>query len=369
MDSLVKEIASIAKFGTFKIDNWVFQLHYIATCLMLFGFSILVTSTQFFGEPINCMGSTKYDDGIPEKVLNNYCWIHCTFTLPKAYGKTAPWDVVQPGIDTTTENDVQVYHAYYQWVCFFFALQGIFFYFPRFIWKSVEQDHSDNVLLGLDNPIQDGDYAVRVLARYLKETSNRHTFKAVMYFLCEALNFVNVVGQIFFTDKFLGHEFTTYGTEVIEFAETDQSNRTDPMIQVFPRVTKCSFRQFGVGGSVQKHDALCILPINIMNEKLFIFLWFWFVLLAIVSGLNLIYRSFFIFPWFRCRRLAIGLSKKSGDKIKEIIDRPQFTIGDYFLLLILKKNLASLNFDSLLDKLSKILVLKSEDGDDGKQLV
>ena len=30
----------------------------------------------------------------------------------------------------------------------------------------------------------------------------------------------------------------------------------------------------------QKHDALCMLPINVVNEKIYVFLWFWLLLLA-----------------------------------------------------------------------------------------
>lgn len=46
-------------------------------------------------------------------------------------------------------------------------------------------------------------------------------------------------------------------------------------IEVFPRVTKCTFHKFGASGTIQKHDALCVLALNILNEKIFIFLWFW----------------------------------------------------------------------------------------------
>ena len=49
------------------------------------------------------------------------------------------------------------------------------------------------------------------------------------------------------------------------------------MIYIFPRMTKCTFHKFGASGEVEKHDALCILPLNIVNEKIYIFLWFWSV--------------------------------------------------------------------------------------------
>jgi hypothetical protein len=44
-------------------------------------------------------------------------------------------------------------------------------------------------------------------------------------------------------------------------------------------------------GTIQKHDALCILALNILNEKIFIFLWFWFIFLSVLSGLALLYST------------------------------------------------------------------------------
>lgn len=94
---------------------------------------------------------------------------------------------------------------------------------------------------------------------------------------------------MFLIDSFLGGEFLTYGTKVLELSQMDQENRYDPMVAVFPRVTKCTFHKFGPSGSIQTHDALCILALNILNEKIYIFLWFWFIILAIMSGMALAY--------------------------------------------------------------------------------
>lgn len=63
------------------------------------------------------------------------------------------------------------------------------------------------------------------------------------------------------------------------------------MIEVFPRVTKCTFHKFGASGTIQKLDALCVLALNILNEKIYIFLWFWFIILAIMSGLAMLYST------------------------------------------------------------------------------
>ena len=82
---------------------------------------------------------------------------------------------------------------------------------------------------------------------------------------------------MFLLDRFFDGTFFTFGIEVMSFAERDQEDRIDPMVYIFPRMTKCTFHKFGTSGEVEKHDALCILPLNIFNEKIYIFLWFWYV--------------------------------------------------------------------------------------------
>ena len=39
-------------------------------------------------------------------------------------------------------------------------------------------------------------------------------------------------------DRFFDGAFLTFGLEVIAFAEPDQEDRLDPLIYVFPRMTK-----------------------------------------------------------------------------------------------------------------------------------
>ena len=55
-------------------------------------------------------------------------------------------------------------------------------------------------------------------------------------------------------------------------------------------MTKCTFHKFGSSGELEKHDALCILPINIFNEKIYIFLWFWMLILGALTALVVVYR-------------------------------------------------------------------------------
>lgn len=132
---------------------------------------------------------------------------------------------------------------------------------------------SDGMRGVITAPMEERMSRQRRLVRYVMESLRTHNTYSFGYFFCELLNFINVIGNIFFVDKFLGGAFMTYGTDVVKFSNMNQEHRFDPMIEVFPRLTKCTFRKFGPGGSPQKHDTLCVLALNILNEKIYIFLW------------------------------------------------------------------------------------------------
>ncbi len=70
----------------------------------------------------------------------------------------------------------------------------------------------------------------------------------------------------------------------------EPEDRPDPMAKVFPKVTKCTFHNYGPSGTVEKKDGLCVLPLNIINEKIYIFIWFWLIIVTIISALALVYR-------------------------------------------------------------------------------
>lgn len=141
-------------------------------------------------------------------------------------------------------------------------------------------------------------------------------------------------GQMFLMDRFFDGAFLTFGLEVIAFAEQDQEDRLDPLIYVFPRMTKCTFHKFGTSGEVEKHDALCLLPLNIVNEKVYIFLWFWFILLSILSFLVIVYRVIIVIsPKMRAYLLYIRFRLIRREVINTIVKKSY--VGDWFLFYML----------------------------------
>lgn len=55
---------------------------------------------------------------------------------------------------------------------------------------------------------------------------------------------------MFLMNRFFDGDFLKFGIQVIEFMQEDQEDRIDPMIYIFPRMTKCTFYKYGVSGEV-----------------------------------------------------------------------------------------------------------------------
>ena len=218
----------------------------------------------------------------------------------------------------------------------------------------------------------------KVLVEYFVEDRGVHDMYALKFFFCEFLNLINVIGQLFFMDFFLGGEFSTYGAEVLSMTNLDQEDRTDPMSRVFPKVTKCTFHKFGPSGTVQGFDGLCVLPLNIINEKIYVFLWFWFVILAVITALqvNFIQKGFpqislFILqvtyrlvtcfmPALRTNLLrARAKLSKSPLQVTAICRR--FGLGDWFVLYQLGKNIDPLIYREFINDLYQQLRDRDEE--------
>lgn len=135
-------------------------------------------------------------------------------------------------------------------------------------------------------------------------------------------------------NAFFDGEFFKYGWNVLNFSEEPQEKRMDPMVYVFPRVTKCIFHKYGASGSIQKHDSLCILPLNIVNEKTYIFIWFWYWILSFLLVGLMIYRALIIFvPSIRAKVLN-ARNRMVPREVAEAVTR-KTDIGDWWICYML----------------------------------
>lgn len=140
MLDVFRGLKNLIKVNYVHIDSPVFRLHYSITVILLIAFSLIVTTRQYVGNPIDCI----HTKDIPEDVLNTYCWIHSTYTLKSFFNKKVGVEVPYPGIGNSREkgkedmSDRKIY-KYYQWVCFCLFFQVSFFLRVIFFCQELQQ--------------------------------------------------------------------------------------------------------------------------------------------------------------------------------------------------------------------------------------
>jgi hypothetical protein len=205
---------------------------------------------------------------------------------------------------------------YYQWSPFILLFMALCFYFPHMLWRSlnnksgldiqklveaalkqeqqVDQDKKrQETIDSITNSIR-----VYIENRYNSPTElhsrsnkiprkfwycltfwrHRHlsSFIVILFTFVKLLFLINSLVQIFLLNSFLGNDYHLFGFEVINKfirgLDWGESKR-------FPRVTLCDFhiREIGI---IHRYTVQCVLPINLFNEKIFLILWFWILLLV-----------------------------------------------------------------------------------------
>ncbi|CAG0900083.1 unnamed protein product, partial [Darwinula stevensoni] len=315
MDVLVHREFFLELDRTLRVDGCVFKLHYRFTAGLLAAFCLLVAAHDWFGKPIECTHD-KRDKKEFVKAINTYCWISATFTVLEGQTGEDADKVVGLGVGT------KKYHAYYQWVPFVLFLQAIFFYLPHLVWKSLENGKLHKIVQGLNKSnVKDRDRKEERLAAYLEKSLRTHRVWAWTFLLCESFNFAHVLLELFVTDRFIGRKFLRYGSDFLDDSTT--------MRKTFPLLGKCDFHRYGPSGTIQNLDALCVLPANVINEKIFVALWFWFIILAVITAAGVICRAVVLcVP--RARFLLLQVRGCERKTVEDVCRRLEWS--DWFLL-------------------------------------
>lgn len=107
-------------------------------------------------------------------------------------------------------------------------------------------------------------------------------YLVVLYLFVKILYIVNCVGQLFLISILLGRNFYIYGASI--FRDIIQGKGYADS-EYFPRVTMCKFqvRELGLKNFSHEYNVQCVLPINLFNQQIFTFLWFWYLILLVIN--------------------------------------------------------------------------------------
>nr|QDR50930.1 innexin 7 [Heliconius melpomene] len=355
------------------IENTVFKLHYKMTVTILLAFVVLVCAREYFGDHIKCIS----DQGVPDHVIQTYCFFMATFTIVRHYNESLLEGgfLPHPGVGPILSTDQTLNHTYYQWVPFVLFIQMICFYMPHYIWKKKEGGRIKALVDGLQ-------YASLALAEedmdvgHMKVPSKKTVENridiikkdiilrlrisrtwSIWLVSMEVANLLHLMFQIWMINIFLKGNFISLGANVLQFRNWNQI--ADPLETVFPKVTKCTFHKFGPSGSIQQHDALCVMALNIIHEKLYVVLWFWFLFLFIASVLAVIWRFTSFFLYRRSLKFNEMMFRHAANRkfnaynVIQVVNGCQF--ADWLFLYYLAKNMKGIVFQQLFERLAEEL--------------
>ncbi len=108
-------------------------------------------------------------------------------------------------------------------------------------------------------------------------------FLSSLYLLIKLLYLAVGVGIILFLQTLLDEPFHFYGLTLIRNMFNGAGWKETGL---FPRVTLCDY-VIRVVGNQQQNTVQCVLPVNMINEKLFGFLWWWVAILLVLTFVTL----------------------------------------------------------------------------------
>ncbi|CAH8484233.1 unnamed protein product [Dicrocoelium dendriticum] len=262
---------------------------------------VLVTFRQYFMSPLVCYLPTTVSGVNADSYITNLCWIEGTFPINLTSGhvphKVTDWDALKPQ-----------QMNYYQWVPLVLGLQAILYYLPRIFWSIFTYNRTGTDLQNLvrtANSItrEDGEKRQKMVQHIsrtlelllfsrreyrggsgdiidrLRRSSlfpgKRHGNNLVyVYLFVKILYAVIGVCQLYMMYVFLRFDaregYLFFGFRVLNDIIT---GKPWTETQVFPRVGMCRHTLQHVGAS-NRLFAQCVLPINMLNEKIYVFLFF-----------------------------------------------------------------------------------------------
>ncbi|PAA56700.1 hypothetical protein BOX15_Mlig007356g3 [Macrostomum lignano] len=290
---LVLKLGRIFKtpYGGHGVD-FIDQLNYQFTGGLMIMFIAVIGLRQYVGKPIQCWVPQEFSKAW-EDFAENYCWVSNTYFL-----------MPEQDIPVKTEQLKQMtFITYYQWVAIVLAGQAIITWIPHLLWRVGARRLPVLIKNARGASIPDTDLrrkAVQCLVAALEEqaeASRRYSrmknvvekflcclspsMRLTMLFLIVRILFIgNSIGQIYLMRQFLGTNDTFFGYEVLKSLTLGREWRETGH---FPRVTYCHLVVRKVGVKSQSFDLQCVLPINHFVEKVYVFLWFWFIILGVLT--------------------------------------------------------------------------------------
>ena len=317
-------------------DDFVDRLSRYYSVLIFSVFVIIVSSVQFVGKPISCFTPASFTDA-HITYADFICWISDTYFISMDAEIPEPEDFeARQGANAI---------RFYQYVPFILMLQAFGFFLPGFLWRSGSfrlgislQKHLDQLNMSrrsLTEPPMYRRQLIRNVATRLDQYFRMRHGTSVpkitcLYLFTKVLYIINILIQLISLHYLMNFDLTyeSFLQRIIIYSTTIRHTSLQ-----FPTNVLCDFIVRFLGKNKHRHTVQCVLPINVFNEKIFLFAYVWLIFLLMCALYNLCIQ-WILFILFhrnvkdtRGRRLRRISSKYHADDIyqeNEIIQRMDY---------------------------------------------
>ena len=288
-------------------DDFVDRLSRHYSVLIFSIFVLVVSSVQFVGRPISCFTPASFTNA-HVAYADFVCWISDTYFV------SIDSDIPEINDESGTRHGSRIIR-FYQYVPFILMLQTVGFFLPGFMWRSGSshlglplQKHLDRLQMSRRSyaePPSHRRHLIRNVAARLDQyfrvrQRNRMMPKLTILYICIKLIYlVNIVGQLFALHYLMNFDFDM--KDLLERFLIYSNTVRHASLQ-FPTNVLCDFIVRFLGKNKHRHTVQCVLPINVFNEKIFIFAYLW-LLMLLVCTLYSLFVQWILF--FLCHRRVV----------------------------------------------------------------
>uniref|UniRef100_A0A914I9G5 Innexin n=1 Tax=Globodera rostochiensis TaxID=31243 RepID=A0A914I9G5_GLORO len=262
-----------------KLDDFVDRLCYRYTPVLLGLFMFITGTVDNFGSPINCMVPQEFSSTW-SSFVHQYCYVTGTYLK------------IEHPVDQHPSGRVFVH--YYQWVPYVLILQALFMRLPLSFWRFGRRMSDADFDYVNELGVKARTSTTEKRKELLSEAANYIYQVLSLFLVVNARHTHNGLGSlasyIYLLKVFVGYNSWKWGLTLLT---QSWSNVGETNFTYFPRVAYCQFERDFLGQPIAgiQQEARCTLGINMLNEKVFLFLFFWYYLLFALTLVNAIVHS------------------------------------------------------------------------------
>jgi hypothetical protein len=330
-DSL-KVFSNVRSMQKVYADDYTDKLNRVTTVAILILTALLIYSNKFFGHQINCIDDQMRVTSVTLDYVNSLCLAKDTYTAVDFFGGNKP------------ENTHQKI-SFYPWLFLIVCSFAVCFYLPYLLWKSfVKHNCYHHIPVDITSIVtnlnksdaqnkENFGKSIKMSSQYLdrcfsvnnfndgfpseecidaqfvlsikhpkgyRDRRNRRTHMVycpliVKYLFVKLCYLAVSVGVFVMAAQLLqmkeAHSFYKFGFDAIsKWLDNTEINSTNYLdSKYFPRVVFCDIhvRTDKKINNIHTYQYQCALPSNIFNEKIFIVLWAWFVVMIVCNTYSL----------------------------------------------------------------------------------